>query len=340
MFLIIFLYIFAHRTFRNRSIMKNKTNIILTFQDYFDVIDFDTLELKEKIAYVLFYVTQIAALRKDMTPNVISNRINDQIRLYHQRFPSDEGEEIILTTVEEVSKVISEDSSFFIISSVGDHRGRNKNELAYVLTKNKNNELWKEFNTNIKDVLNRCKKKSIFEKAWVTLFVFGFLLLGAYIYISYEYNNNKINIQNLSQPDFLEAVDFQHCSDGEKGIFFTYYITQLTQLREDITPYVICERIAALKYKMPSVDKMTQYFEDSELVMRSQQRDSAFIMTKQGVKKVEKRIISNSQKDTITIMWILNNVSAQTVIGLLSIIVGIITFTFILGFRASSLIKE
>ena len=314
--------------------MKNKTNIILTFQDYFDVIDFDTLELKEKIAYVLFYVTQIAALRKDMIPNIISHRINDQIRLYHQRFPSDEGEEIILTTVEEVSKVMSENPSYFAISS------RNGNESAYVLTKNKNDKLWKEFNSNIKDVLNRCKKKSIFEKTWVTLCLLGFLLLGAYIYISYEYNNNKINIQSLSQPDFLEAVDFQHCSDGEKGIFFTYYITQLTQLREDITPYVICERIADLKYKMPSVDKMTHYFEDSDLVMKSQQRDSAFVMTKQGIKKVEKRIASNSQKDTITIRWILNNVSAQTVIGLLSVIIGIITFTFVLGFRASSIIKE
>ena len=44
--------------------MKDKINIILTFQDYFDAVSFDTAELKEKVAYVLFYVTEIAALIK------------------------------------------------------------------------------------------------------------------------------------------------------------------------------------------------------------------------------------------------------------------------------------
>lgn len=46
------------------NIMKDKINIILTFQDYFDAVSFDTAELKEKVAYVLFYVTGNSGFEK------------------------------------------------------------------------------------------------------------------------------------------------------------------------------------------------------------------------------------------------------------------------------------
>lgn len=319
--------------------MKDKINIILTSQDYFDAVGFDTLELKEKVAYVLYYVTEIAKLRKDMIPKIIAHRINDQIRLYHDRHPLDQGEKIVLTTDEQVLKIMSENPSYFAMSSVGDYRDRPDGEVAYFLTKSKSGELSQEFNKEIKDILKRYKKKSFFEKSWTVLFASCLLFLGIYLYLSFEYSN-EINVKKMSLPEYLNAVDFKDCSDGEKGVFFTYYVTQLTQLREDITPYVICERISSLKYKRPSEQKMEAFLEETNLVRKSEKRDSAYVMTNKGKETVENLIKKNSQKEVITIKWIVENVSANTVFGFFSALFAFFATVFMWGFKTASVFKD
>lgn len=319
--------------------MKDNVNIILTFQDYFDAVHFDTRDLKEKVAYVLYYVTEISALRKDMLPKIIAHRINDQIRLYHRRCPLDEGEKIILTSAEEVLQIMTDNPSYFVASEVGDYRDRNEGEIAYVLTKSKSDELKKEFNTDIKRILERYKKKSRFETFWTGIWTVGILLLAIYLYFSTEYKKD-INVRNLSQNEFLETVDFQNCSDEEKGVFFTYYITQLTKLRDDITPHVICERISSLKYGTISEDKMRKIFDESNLVKKSQIRDSAYVMTRQGIEKVENLIANKSRENVVTITWILDNVSITTVVGFISLLIGLITSVFIWGYQTASIFKD
>lgn len=321
------------------NIMKDKINIILTFQDYFDAVSFDTAELKEKVAYVLFYVTEIAALRKDMVPKIIAHRINDQIRSYRQRVPLDQGEEIVLTTEEEISCIMSGNPTCFAVSSVGDRRDRTNEEVAYVLTKAKSNELWQEFNTNIKDILMRYKKKNLFEKTWLSLFALGFLILGIYLYLSFEYSSD-VNVKNLSKRDFLELVNFKESDDEERAIFFTYYITQLTDLRKDITPHVICERIADWKYNMPSEEKLKRFFEESKFVRKSDLRDSAYVLTKQGIDKVENVINAKSRKDVVTVKWIMENVSALTVVGFFSMLITLLTTIFAWGYRTATIFRD
>lgn len=319
--------------------MKDKINIILTFQDYFDAVSFDTAELKEKVAYVLFYVTEIAALRKDMVPKIIAHRINDQIRSYRQRVPLDQGEEIVLTTEEEISCIMSGNPTCFAVSSVGDRRDRTNEEVAYVLTKAKSNELWQEFNTNIKDILMRYKKKNLFEKTWLSLFALGFLILGIYLYLSFEYSSD-VNVKNLSKKDFLELVNFKESDDEERAIFFTYYITQLTDLRKDITPHVICERIADWKYNMLSEEKLKRFFEESKFVRKSDLRDSAYVLTKQGIDKVENVINAKSRKDVVTVKWIMENVSALTVVGFFSMLITLLTTIFAWGYRTATMFRD
>lgn len=78
--------------------MQKEVKIILTSQEYFDAVNFDGIELKEKVAYLLFYVTEVAQLRKDMVPKIIADRIADQYKLYCKRVPLKEGDVIIPIT--------------------------------------------------------------------------------------------------------------------------------------------------------------------------------------------------------------------------------------------------
>lgn len=318
--------------------MKDKINIILTFQDYFDAVSFDNLELKEKVAYVLFYVTEIAALRKDMVPKIIAHRINDQIRSYRQRVPLDQGEKIILTTEEEVFRIMSSNPTYFAISS-GDFRDRSDEEVAYVLTKAKGSELRQEFNTNIKDILMHYKKRTLFERTWLSLLALGLIVLGIYLYLSFEYNSNA-NVKNLSKKDFLELVDFKESDDEERAIFFIYYITQLTDLRKDITPHIICERIADWKYNMPSEEKLKRFLKESKFVRKSDLRDSAYVLTKLGIDKVETVINTKFRKDVVTIKWIMENVSVLTVVGFFSVLITLLTSIFAWGYKTAAIFKD
>ena len=274
-----------------------------------------------------------------MVPKIIAHRINDQIRSYRQRVPLDQGEEIVLTTEEEISCIMSGNPTCFAVSSVGDRRDRTNEEVAYVLTKAKSNELWQEFNTNIKDILMRYKKKNLFEKTWLSLFALGFLILGIYLYLSFEYSSD-VNVKNLSKKDFLELVNFKESDDEERAIFFTYYITQLTDLRKDITPHVICERIADWKYNMPSEEKLKRFFEESKFVRKSDLRDSAYVLTKQGIDKVENVINAKSRKDVVTVKWIMENVSALTVVGFFSMLITLLTTIFAWGYRTATIFRD
>lgn len=58
--------------------MSSKTNLILTSDNFFDTIEFQRKTEIEQVAYILFYVTEVAHLRKDMISDIIADRIQDQ----------------------------------------------------------------------------------------------------------------------------------------------------------------------------------------------------------------------------------------------------------------------
>ena len=58
--------------------MNEKKELILTSDNFFDSVKFQELSNEEQVSYILFYVTEVAHLRRDMISDIIADRINDQ----------------------------------------------------------------------------------------------------------------------------------------------------------------------------------------------------------------------------------------------------------------------
>ena len=99
--------------------MAEAYEIILTSEDYFDIIDFDEQPPKEQIAYILFYVTKVAKLRKDMIPEIIADRIQDQYRLLLKRSYLKDGEELRQLTRDKVKEIMQNTPDYFEESIYG-----------------------------------------------------------------------------------------------------------------------------------------------------------------------------------------------------------------------------
>ncbi len=160
--------------------MERDIKIILTLEDYFDIINFDDQPPKEQIAYILYYVTKVAKLRKDMVPAIISDRIEDQYKLYLKRTHLKDGEHYKALTRAKVKEIMETTPEYFEESLYGivDKSDRNIKDVAYVLTKYKFKELEDEFKKEIKDKIIKVKRARTIEFWYVSIIVlfFAFLL--------------------------------------------------------------------------------------------------------------------------------------------------------------------
>ena len=67
--------------------MNKQGELILTSDNFFDSIEFQKKSELEQVSYILFYITEVAHLRKDMIPEIIADRIRDQFESFFQRNP-------------------------------------------------------------------------------------------------------------------------------------------------------------------------------------------------------------------------------------------------------------
>ena len=165
--------------------MEKDIKIILTLEDYFDIINFDEQPPKEQIAYILYYVTKVAKLRKDMIPAIISDRIEDQYKLFLKRTHLKDGEQYKALTRAKVKEIMETTPDYFEESLFGivDKSDRKSKDVAYVLTKKKYQELDDEFRKEIKDKIVKVKRARTIEFWYVsTIVLFSFFLLFFSLY--------------------------------------------------------------------------------------------------------------------------------------------------------------
>lgn len=319
--------------------MSKETKIILTSQEYFDAVSFDNVDLKEKVAYLLYYVTEVAKLRKDMVPKIIADRIADQYKLYCQRVPLKKGDVFEKIEDDAIADVIKKNPDYFAISSgIKDGSDRKNGEIAYRLTKYKLELLNDEFDDKIKKKIQLFDRKVVFERIWWLVLLTIIVLIGLYLFIVSE--RNRENIQNYSFPEYLQAVDFSKCSDVEKGIYFIYYITEMVQIREDIDASVICDRLSSMRYKKPDAQLLAEELDKSPYVMKSSNRDEAYVMTQTGIDWISNTVHANKNKESVTFGWIIDNVSAASVIGALVGLLTLLSTAFAWGFKIANILKD
>lgn len=185
--------------------MAEVYKIILTSEDYFDIIDFDEQPPKEQIAYILFYVTKVAKLRKDMIPEIIADRIQDQYRLLLKRSYLKDGEELRQLTRDKVTEIMQNTPDYFEESIYGvvDKSDRKKRDVAYVLTKKKFNELESEFTKEIKDKIRKVNLAKKWEVIYISLTI---VLIAVLIYFGiYGWLGLKLGIDDGHWVVFIDA---------------------------------------------------------------------------------------------------------------------------------------
>ena len=159
--------------------------IILTLEDYFDIINFEDQPPKEQIAYILYYVTKVAKLRKDMIPAIISDRIEDQYKLFLKRTHLKDGEKYNALTRAKVKEIMQNTPEYFEESLYGivDKSDRKRADVAYVLTKKKYDELESEFTKEVKDKIVKVNRSRIIELIYIwIIIIYSFFLLFFSLY--------------------------------------------------------------------------------------------------------------------------------------------------------------
>lgn len=309
--------------------MDQPINYILTSEEYFDIINFDSKGPKEKVAYLLYYVTQVARLRKDMVPRIIADRIHDQYRMYLLRIGNtSDGQTFQPLSPEDVATILKDTTDYFepVCDGIIDYRDRNPNDIAYVLSKQKLSELNDEFNKSIRDKLNKSNQKSFFEGLMYFIIIVACFIASAVSFLAIRHDDSGFD--NVSIEHYADIMQFQSCNDLQKGVYFIYYITELTKLKSSVSPEVICMRLNDLGYII-SLENMNSLLDNSQMVTIANEESHTYKLTQDGITSIDNTMISNIRKNSV---FEIDKELAWTLIGVVLTGIGILLrFAFGLG---------
>ncbi len=309
--------------------MERQINLIITLQDYMDAVSFLKKTRKEQVAYILYYVTHIAQLRTDMRPDIICHRINDQIekRLsYYQKI----NIEPPVIEEEEVRKIMEENPDSFSVSEFGDKKRDRENldnKTAYILTKAKEQELDKEFNKKLKSMYHR---KRVYENYWILLVSLSVFML---LFTIGTNQYNRANKFGISLNEFIDRSDFNSLKDGDKAVYFLFYITEIDKIKNEMSPQSISDRLYDKSNVRISPEVIVAYFKSSEMVVESRNPDE-YRISPTGKERIANKIDVNldySEKNIIG--YILSN----TILGYgsltLTLFFSVGAYIFAIGFN-------
>lgn len=311
--------------------MESRINLLITFQDYLKTIDFFKKPRKEQVAYMLYYVTHIAELRTDMQPHIICHRINDQLK---KERGSNEGLDINhpYATEEEIRDIMYKYQDYFDISSYGDNNRDRKtldDKTAFVLSKSKTKELDKEFNRKLKQ---RYIRKMAYEKIWIILlFISIFFLLCKIGMDRYNY----VNKMGISLKEYRNRTNFDYLDDKDKALYFLFYITEIDQIKNEMAPKSISDRLYDRVNARISPDIIKKYFDSSDLVIESR-IPNEYRMSPIGRDKLAKQIHLNlDYTDQNIFGFICSNTifsyGALSIALLTALITAVFSFGFLFG---------
>lgn len=310
--------------------MEQPIKYILTSEEYFDIINFDYMGPKEKVAYLLYYVTQVARLRKDMIPRIIADRIHDQYKMYLLRIGNTgNGQVFQPLSPEDVAIILKETPEYFepVCDGIIDYRDRNPNDVAYVLSKQKLKELDGEFNKSIREKLNKSNQKSFFEGLMYFILLAACFIASIASFIAIRSDDSGFD--NVSIEHYADVMQFQSCTDLQKGVYFIYYITEFTKLKPSISPDVICLRLEDLGYYGITVDEMKNMLDRSHLVEVDDVERHTYKLTHDGIANVDNTMISNIRKNSV---FEIDKELFWTIVGIILTGIGILLrFAFSLG---------
>lgn len=322
--------------------MEQNAYFVFSFENYLEAVNFGGSILKEQIAYQLYYVTKIAKLRKDMTPHIISDRLNDQIRILNEKYVKGQAyQNLELTTPESVAKIMEETPEYFAVSPHIDiATDRNGKQLPYILTEKKEEELNRKLHYHWKKVIN---KQYFYDKKINQFVVFLFFLIIATVAIINNKNSQKLGI---SWQEYQEKVHWENIDNYERAKFILYYITKIIEFNDDMTANVLSDRLVSLKCSYICPDSIDNYFKNSELVIPSDIHEGAYVISSKGEKVLSKEvgIVSPYVYDgNVNFIWVWKNqpdIYVLTLITLCPFLIGGFRYAYNQGKKVNLICGE
>lgn len=286
--------------------MERKAYFVFSFENYLEAVNFNESLPKERIAYQLFYVTQVARLRKDMTPHIISDRLNDQIRILNEKY--DKGKSYYnmeLTSPAAVKEIMDKTPEYFAVSTYIDKAtDRGGYQQPYVLTENKKNEL--------KDKLHyywekKIVKQSLYDKRCTQLLICLIIFMGLSIMAFQINNSNKLGISWL---EYQEKVEWENIDNYNRSIYILHYITKVIKFNDDMTPQVLSDRLVSLNCPFTVPDSINSFLLHDDRVKTSNKRKNAFMISPEGERVIAKKagIVSAYEYDgNVDLVWLWKN---------------------------------
>ncbi|NOZ60705.1 MAG: hypothetical protein GXO74_03400, partial [Calditrichaeota bacterium] len=260
----------------------------LTLPSYFRLVNFYNKTPKEQIKYILFFVTVVAELRKNMTPKIITHRLNDQ------------GQQI---SEEEVKSIIENDTYNFKLSEHIDLRDRKKGEKAYEIAPNEKKRMIKEVNLAFARI-NSWKKPMniIFILLSILCLIILLTIIGYHVTTSKE-------IADLSWNQYKSRIRFNEISSTEKAKYLLYFVTEHIKFRQDMTPFVISNRLFDLGYGKISPQEIEKYFRLNNDKIIPSGRKNAYKISLTEKKRIlgELDLKIPKGEGTISVNWMLKH---------------------------------
>jgi len=270
--------------------------------DYFSLVDFENRTTKEQVKYILFFVTVVAGLRKDMTPRIIAQRLNDQ-------------DTVVSESV--VADILVQDKKHFSVSPYEDKRDRLPGEIPYVITDAEQKKLIREANLKFAKVPSWKKPSNII----FVITLSGFTI--ALLWILTWHLATPAGVDNLSWAQFTKRLKMKEISQGERAKYFLYFITEHIKMREDMTPDIISDRLRDTKLGVVDAKTIEAYFNSHpDEVMPSLARSGAYKITPDESRKILAllQLKLPPEGDSISFAWIANHVHIS---GIISFFIGL-----------------
>ena len=201
--------------------MSSKTNLILTSDNFFDTIEFQRKTEIEQVAYILFYVTEVAHLRKDMISDIIADRIRDQYKSFFQRNKGASNLHYEPIGKEQVENILKGNPEWFQEVSSGEFAGSDRGkelQSPYILTQSNKEDLWKIFDKDVISKISLQKKKLFLDKTLSTiLYVVCLLLSATFIFNRYFAKNDELVVTSVQ--DYAKRINLNEYNPTKKGFY-------------------------------------------------------------------------------------------------------------------------
>lgn len=278
--------------------MNKQGELILTSDNFFDSIEFQTKSELEQVSYILFYITEVAHLRKDMIPEIIADRIRDQFESFFQRNPGADKDNYTPIKTEQVKSILEKNPEWFqkVNSGVfsGSDRDPKMKKIPFVLTQNRKDELWEKFDRDIKSKITLQNKRLFLDKTLSTLFFICFFGLSILAIISFFVKDDELVVTSVQ--DYADRIQLESYNPTKKSVLFVYYVTELTKMRKVVNATAIHDRIVDLNYEMPSQEELSALLERSEMLKSNGGSPRAYSLTNLGKDYAEDVVISHIHK--------------------------------------------